>query len=138
MRPLPVSFLLGSLSCLVACAPKAVTGSDLSSGLHSLHSQAAEAELIIDYVREGKSTKQYAHAHAHYLSNEVKETSKKLSRPPEPGLGVPLAACLQQYRELGEQLERLSSNLDDRPALDDIQNNLQRIREASERIRLGR
>jgi hypothetical protein len=129
--------LLGIFSCLAACAPKVVSGSDLSSSLRSLHSQAAEAELIIEYVQAGKSTKQYAHAHARYLADQVKETSERVGGPAESGLGISLAACNQQYRELADQLERLSSALDDPAALADIKNSIQQIREASDKIKLG-
>jgi hypothetical protein len=126
--------LIGLLS---GCAPKLVTVSELASNLRSLHSQAAETSLFIEYVEAGKATSQYVRAHVIYVAEEAREASEKINAHAEPRLDLPLAECRQQYRLLARQLERLCKHLDDPFTLADVKQKLQQIQEVSDQIRRG-
>ncbi len=104
---------------LTGCSPKPISANGIASELRAVSSYAAEAQLFIEYIQAGKSTKAYARAHACYLVAQLKEARQKLAALPstEQTLAPALLKCKQQQDMLFDQLNRLSLNVDDPSAL---------------------
>jgi uncharacterized lipoprotein len=107
--------LLGIVSVLAlalcsACSePKSPTRDDLRSALRSADSYAAEIEMFIDYVQQGRATKQFAFNHAAQVSRQIEEDEKDLRGPAQPGTEQVQQACRAQFEFLRNEVKRVAT-----------------------------
>jgi hypothetical protein len=125
-----------TLVCLVSCSPEFTTRARLASSFHSLASSAAETELFIDRLQEGKVINAYAWTYAASLADSVREARQELrSRPPASGLETAFAECMRQNDLLLDSVNNLKLALRDRGALAAARSRIESIRRAAERSR---
>jgi hypothetical protein len=125
-----------ALACLVSCSPALTTRARLASSFHSIASSAAETELFIDRLQEGKVTNTYAWTYADFLANSVREAAQELrSRPPARGLEAAFAECMHQNDLLLDTVSKLKLAPRDRDTLAAARSQIESIRRAAERSR---
>lgn len=95
-----------TIAVLCGCSKhKALSEDELRSELLSADSYATEAEMFIDYVRQGHATRRFAEEHALQLSNEIghseKELNSKSVQPPDVQL---FNDCKAQFEFLRREL----------------------------------
>ena len=84
---------------------KVLTADDLRSELFSASSYASEVEMFIDYVRQGKATKRFAHAHALQLAQEIAHSEQELADvTPRPQDAKSFQSCRAELDFLRREL----------------------------------
>jgi len=104
---------------MTGCSSRhAITADDVQSQLTLAISTASESELFIDRLREHRATSRFAHAHALYLANALKQSLEDLSRPTLDQRTQSLAEqCRAQLLQLDRELSLISSSANDAAAL---------------------
>lgn len=98
--------LLAILMLLASCSqPKTITRDELRSDLTSAASFAAEAETFLDYVQQGRASREFANGQIAYLSDEVDRSARELRA------GDPAAGTEQHLRQGRRELDLLDSVL---------------------------
>jgi hypothetical protein len=117
-RPLG-AFAFGLILLLCACSrQKTLTKEDLRSELTSAKSLAAETEMFLDYVHQGRATKHYAQGHIEYLTEEIQQSKKELQESsPAQGEEDALQKLRAQFDALNAELHNLRGRLHDEAAL---------------------
>lgn len=135
-RAARVAIVAATLTLLVSCSPAFTTRARLASSFHSLASSAAETELFVDRLREGKVTNTYAWTYADSLADSVREAKQELqSRPPATGLETAFGECMRQNDLLLDSVNNLKLALRDQGALAAARSRIESIRRAAERSR---
>lgn len=108
---------LGS-PCLVflflftGCSQKTLDREHFQSDLKSSISFAAEAEMFLTFVIQGKSTDAFAEGHAGYLEQELDNLSKELRKSPaNPSLQNALERCRKNIELLQHELHSVPRNI---------------------------
>ena len=126
--------LVPFLLLVSACSHhKTITTDDLRSDLTSAVSFAAETELFIDFVRQGRSIDHYAEGHLEYLSEELNRSARELE---QSSSDAALAQKLQESRALLDslalQVAAIRPDLGDPSALSDARQQIAKTRAALE------
>jgi hypothetical protein len=80
MAKVTIAPLLVGLMLLSSCS-RTNSLEDARSDIHSAVSLAAEAEIFIDYVRQGRATANFTEGHIQYLTEEVGRCAEELGKP---------------------------------------------------------
>jgi hypothetical protein len=120
---------------LAACAhKKPITRDQLQGQLTSATSFAAETNVLIDYVRQNRTTRKYAQGHIEYVAQAVSRSSKEIDE------AVPGEVNEQKLRECQSELKSLTTAivaaglaLNDPDALAAAEQRIETIRRAVER-----
>src|SRR4051812_12477065 len=90
-----LALLALSVASLAGCSHQKSIGRDeLKSDIRTARSFAAESEIFIEFVIQGRSTHRYAEEHSAYLEDEVQQLAKELGQAtPEPGIQIPFREC---------------------------------------------
>lgn len=135
-NPVLIAALAVSVAALAGCSNgKALNREDAHSEVRSAISFAAEAQLFVQFVRSGKSTRGYSQGHAAYLQDAVRRSVSELEQAvPEPPAQEAVAECTTKLK----QLEGALSDIQKEPAngaalagagrrIDTILKNLERV-----------
>ena len=75
---------IASIILVLGCGKKEMTREDMRSDLIQSISLASEAETFVKFVRQGRSTSDFASGHLNYVSDEVKRNAQQLSKAHAP------------------------------------------------------
>jgi uncharacterized coiled-coil DUF342 family protein len=127
-----VAFALGFILFLCACSRhKTLTTDELRSQLISAKSLAAETDIFLDYVRQNRATKYYAHGHIEYLTKEIERSRKELQESsPAQGEEDAVQKLRAQFAALTAELHSVRGRLDDEAALATAKEHIAKIRQA--------
>ena len=124
------SFILFLLALLASCVrQKTITREELASKIKSAISVAAESELFIRYVHEGRSTRHYAEEHVTYLQQLTEDDVKELDQwEAEPGIEDTMHEYRVQLVALREALSHVQAAIGEDAELAAIMHRLTNIR----------
>jgi hypothetical protein len=106
--PWAACLLLIFFSVQTGCSGDKRVGKDeLSSQLSLGVSLASEAELFIEYVREGRATTSYAQGHAMYLAEELDDCLVALNGRSEPSLSKQTEQSRRDFAELRREVAHI-------------------------------
>jgi hypothetical protein len=95
-----------ALAALTSCSrQKPFSRDELQSKVRSAESIASETGMLIDFVRQGRATHQYAKGHIEYLSAEIARVAKDLDNALAPADVEP------QFNEARTQVDALGAEL---------------------------
>lgn len=83
---------------------------DIQSGLRSVRSIAAETELFIHQVTDGRVSNAFAAAHFQYLKNQDQDVQKNLAAHSRPDEDLVVRGARAQADALSQELGRLASS----------------------------
>jgi hypothetical protein len=110
---------------------KSIDRDQVRSEIRSARSFAAESEMFIDFVLEGRATRVYAEGHAAYVRDEVEQSAKDLdSAVAEPDVADYVRACRMQLNELIGGLSEIRAALGDTDRLAAAKAKMKQIRES--------
>jgi hypothetical protein len=116
-------------ACTGCSRNKVITPDDLKSHLTSAMSFASEEEMFIDYIRAGRSTRNYAEQHAAYLDAEIARLADELAKAvPQPATESALQQCRIQLNQLRNELWNVRIHRGDQNALAASKSRLEKIR----------
>ena len=129
--------LIPLLLLLAACSrQRRITADDLRSDLTSAISFAAETEIFIDFVRQGRSTDNYADGHLQYLSDELNRSASELHEStPEAAIAEKAQECRTLLDSLALQVAAVGPILGDPGALSDVRQQIAKTRAALEQAK---
>ena len=67
--------------------------------------------MFLDYLQQGRATKQFAANHAAQLSRQIEEDEKDLNGPAQPGTEQVQQACRAQFEFLRNEVTHLATLL---------------------------
>ena len=115
---------------LAGCSGKTPAGRDqVESEIRSARSFAAESELFLDFILEGRATRPYAVEHAAYLEEAIRQSADEL----RPGAADVLRECQMELALLRQERSRAAAAVDDRQALAAGKARIRKIRERLEK-----
>jgi len=92
---------------------KKINSDELRSKIKSAISLAAETQLFIDYVQQGRSTRHYAEGHARYIYEEASEATGEVRRlKPDAGAESAMIEYITGIIGLQRQLATMQVSLD--------------------------
>jgi hypothetical protein len=94
--------------CSCGCAKKHASGEDIQSELKSIRSIAAETELFIHQVMDGRVSSAFAAAHFQYLKNQDRLLQKDLAAASRPDGDLVIRGARAQADALSQELGRLA------------------------------
>ena len=124
--------LSATVLLLASCSRhKPVTQEELRSQLASAASFAAETEILIDYVRQHRVTREYARGHIEYVVQAIDRDSKELNEA-LPGEVSPraLQECKSQLNSLADAVAAAGFSLNNPEALAAAKQRIVTIRKA--------
>lgn len=96
---------LGMLSC---AGQKSISPDDIHSRIRSANSLLTETDMLIDFARAKRVTRNYAQGHASYLRDEAGELLSELQKSrPDPSAQVAADECRRQLERLVHELSSL-------------------------------
>jgi len=125
-----VAYLI-ALLWVSSCARRtSLTRDDLRSKLVSASSYAAELEMFIDRVRQGRVTKLFVQGHATQLEKELKRSAEELDHStPQSGTEPPFQECRKEVNFLRRELVLLPTLTGNDGALQSEREQIKRSRE---------
>jgi hypothetical protein len=87
------------------------------SHLTTAVSFASEAEMVIDYIRQHRVTRQYADGHLAYLTEEVDRSAQELHEISTTTAREQVEQCRAELDRLASELSAARLNIDDTGAL---------------------
>jgi hypothetical protein len=130
-KPLFLTVLLLLISCSYQ---KTMDLDEVRSYLISAVSFASEAEMLIDYIRQNRATRQYADGHLAYLADEVERSSKDLHATlTTVSTTEKIEQCRAELDTLANELSAVRLHIDDPGALAVIREHVDEVRLALER-----
>jgi hypothetical protein len=124
------------LILLASCSHRStIPHEELQSIVRSSISFADEAEASIDYVTQGRTTRNFAAGHLHSIADELNERWSKLKQSnhgPSPGDEQALKNTQQNIETLAAELTAVSSKTNDVVATAAAKQHIIAIREALE------
>jgi hypothetical protein len=128
-------FAMAAVSLTNCSRQKRIGRDELRSDIRSARSQAAESEMFLDFVLQGRSTRSYAAEHSAYLEDEVERSLRELGQAvPEPGVEDAFRRLQNNLRMLAGQLSTVHAATGERDehALVAAKEAIKRIRESVE------
>ena len=112
-RTIVICEVLLAAATLSGCSPKKTVGrEEMLSYFKIAHSLAAESEMFIEYVQQGKSTRHYSEAHAVYLEDLAWQTAKELRRAiPEPASRSASLECQTELEMLARDIAAIQASI---------------------------
>lgn len=95
---------------LCGCAKKRTSNEDIESALKSVRSIAAETELFIHQIKDGRVTSAFAVAHFQYLKEQDQDVQQDLVAASRPNEDPAIREAQVQTEALGQVLGRLASS----------------------------
>jgi hypothetical protein len=103
----PVSILI---LCLCGCAKKQPSTEDIESALKSVRSIAAETELFIHQIKDGRVSSTFAAAHFQYMKEQDQDAQEDLAAASRSDEDPVLREVRAQADALSQELGRLASS----------------------------
>jgi deoxyribodipyrimidine photolyase len=129
-----LSVVLAAAALTSCLRKKTISRDELRSEIRSAYSFAAEAEMFIDYIRQGHATHYYADAHASYLKDAVKQLQRELGEAaPEPGTEKIIPEFRTSMELLCRELSGIATILGDNDALAAARARIENIRKNLEK-----
>jgi hypothetical protein len=129
-----MSALYPMLVLLVSCSHRsAISREELQSIIRSSISFAVEAETSLDYVAQGRSTRNFAAGHLHYIADELNERVSQLKESsPSPNDEQALKNTQRNIEALATELTAASSETNDSNVISAVKQQIIVIRRALE------
>jgi hypothetical protein len=110
-RCVHIVFFLLLLMLPTSCSHRsAISRAELSSIVRSSISLTSETEMSLDYVAEGRSTRNFTSGHFRYIAREVEQNVRQLSESrPSPGIEQEFRNSEADVKELESELTTISS-----------------------------
>jgi hypothetical protein len=123
------------LLLLTSCSrQKSISIDQLRSEFVSAISFASEAETLIDYVGQSRSTRNYAKGHVEYLADAISDSVKELRDGVAPQSVTSQAqVCSTQLNSLANELNAVGQELGDTTALARSRERIAEIRKVLEK-----
>lgn len=123
------------LLLLTSCSrQKSISIDQLRSEFVSAISFASEAETLIDYVGQNRSTRNYAKGHVEYLADAISDSVKELRDGVAPQSVTSQAqVCSTQLNSLANELNVVGQELGDTTALARSRERIAEIRKVLEK-----
>ena len=139
MRSEPlISFTVLALAAMssTGCLHQKSMGRDeVRSAIRSALSSAAESEMLVDFVLQGRATSSYAEGHAAYLQEEVRQSAKEFENAvAQPDAKDAFENCRTQLNAMVVELSLIRSAISDRGQLRAAMAKLTEIRRSLERL----
>ena len=118
------------------CSQKKSMGlEEIRSQIRSALSAAAESEMLIDFVLQGRATRSYAEGHAAYLEDQVRQSAKEFENAiSQPEAKPSFDTCRTQLNAMVGELSAIRSAMQDRSRLADAMARMVEIRRSLERV----
>jgi hypothetical protein len=125
-------FVCLALAALTSCSrQKPLSRDELQSKVRSAESIASETGMLIDFVRQGRATQQYAKGHVEYLSAEIARVAQDLNNALAPADVAPeFNEARRQVDALGRELSTIGKRIGHPDELADNQARVAGIRNA--------
>ena len=102
---------------------------DARSDVTSAVSLAAESETFIDYVRQGRASRNFTAGHIQYLIEEIQRSAQELAEPvPDEQVRRKLQEVRSKLRALVTELQGVSHEMGNAQALTSIRERVTAIR----------
>ena len=99
----------------LGCSASFIGLDEAKANLETGISLAAETEMFLTFVAEGKSTPDFAKGHIAYLEQEVESMQKQLGQsPPEPSASELVGEYRAQLVVLRHELLRFPASMEDK------------------------
>jgi len=139
MRSEPlISFTVLALAAMssTGCLHQKSMGRDeVRSAIRSALSSAAESEMLIDFVLQGRATRSYAEGHAAYLQEEVRQSAKEFENAvAQPDAKDAFENCRTQLNAIAAELSVIRSAIRDTGQLRAAMKRMTAIRRSLERV----
>lgn len=122
---------------LAGCSRKKSIGRDeVRSEILSARSFAAESEMFVDFVLQGRSTHRYAEGHSAFLEQAVEQSAEELGHAvPDANAANSVRECRSNLGMLARELSRIRAAIGggDEDALLAAQIRIRHIRESLEK-----
>jgi hypothetical protein len=134
-KVIPAFVLLSALAALSGCSHKHTLNRDeVRSQIRLATSLAAETEMYVDYVRQGRVTRLFAREHAIRLQDTAKELMEELERAePGPGAGTAVHECRMQLALICRELSNIRAAIGNDEALAAAKERIAKIHRSLER-----
>ncbi len=136
-KPL-ISFTVLALAAMLSagCSHAKARGRDeIRSEIRSALSTAAESEMFIDFVLQGRATRCYAEGHAAYLQKEMRQSAKEFENAvAEPDAKQAFDDCRTQLNAIVVELSVIRSAISDSGKLGAAMAKMAEIRQSLERL----
>lgn len=118
-KVLAVLVISSAVAALTGCGKgKTINRDDARSEIRSGLSMAAEAQMLIGYIRSGHATHHYAAAQTAYLKEAVRRSLKEIGEgTPEPDIEEPVHECRTLLERLAQEMAVLQRSMDNDEAL---------------------
>ena len=105
---------LATLAMLSCAGQKSISPDEIHSRIRSANSLLTETDMLIDFVRANRVTRNYAQGHASYLRDEATELVSELQKSrPEQGAQVAADECRSQLERLIHELSSIRAGIGD-------------------------
>ena len=133
--PIPLILLALGAASLTGCSrPKSIDRERARSEIRSVRSFAAEAELSIDFILQGRATRHYAEAHLAYLEEEVEQSAKALENVVAGADAADtVSTCRIELDQIVQELSGIRNANGNRDRLISAKSKIQQIRESLEK-----
>jgi hypothetical protein len=127
---------LTALLLLISCShQKTMDLDEVRSYLSSAVSFASEAEMVVDYIRQNRATRQYADGHLAYLADEIERSAKELHETSTTAITEEkIEQCRAELDTLANELSAVRLQVDNPDALAANRERIDEIRLALERV----
>jgi len=121
---------------VTSCSDRsAISREQLHSIVLSSISFAVEAETLLDYVGQGRSTRNFAAGHFHHMADEVEQSVKHLNKSkPGPGMEQSFNDSQKDVKALASELTAISSQTGDLNTIPAAKQRINEIRGALEKM----
>jgi uncharacterized membrane protein YccC len=137
-KRLPSSFAVLALAAVfvAGCSRnKSISRDQARSEIRSARSFAAELQMFINFVLEGRGTRHYAEEHTAYLEDAIEQLTKELEHAaPEPDAKDSIRECQTGLSTLARELSAIRTAIarDDKDALAAARGRVTQIRKSLE------
>jgi hypothetical protein len=106
---LTLAAVLLPIVAMLSCAgQKSISPDQIHSRIRSANSLLTETDMLIDFVRANRVTRNYAQGHASYLRDEARELASELQKSrAEQGAQVAADECRSQLERLVHELSSI-------------------------------
>ena len=112
---------------------KSIDRDQIRSEIRLARSFAAESEMFIDFVLEGRATRPYAEEHAAYLEDAVEQSAKEIEgRATDSVAEDSVRECRAQLAMIARELSGIRGAVSDTNALGGARERIRQIRERLE------
>jgi hypothetical protein len=131
-----IAAILPLLMLMTSCSDRStISREQLHSIVRSSISFAVEAEILLDHVGQGRSTRNFAAGHFHRMADEVEQSVKHLNKSkPSPGMEQSFSKSQKEVKTLASELTAISSQTGDLNTIPAAKRCIDKIRGALEQM----